>query len=579
MIKIENLYYSFPQKDLYKKISFTLEDNQHCAFIGTNGTGKSTLIEMIMNPDNYLFDGKLDISPNCRIGYVSQFSQLDKAKEMTVFDYISERFVQLQADINEVCEQMATSEELESLMEQYQDVLDAWNAIDGDNYESDISKQLKTANLTKYADMPITNLSGGEFKLVQVIKEMITGPNLLVMDEPDIYLDFEHLNALRDLINTYKGTLLVVTHNRYLLNHCFNKILHLENTQIQEFNGRYMEYNFTLLQTKIELQELAAADLEEIERNRKVVDKLRAEATVLFSATKGRTLHARVSLLERLEARRVKEPFVEIKQPEIHLTTNQEIEEETILKVSNLSVQFEEALLENVDFEIQAKDKVALIGQNGTGKTTLLRDIYQNENPSIQLNEKVQMAFLSQLQGEMFEETNTVQQEFLKLGLQNEREIKIHLSKFGIEEELLSSKIQSLSGGEKNLLQLAKIALSNANLLLLDEPTSHLDTYAQIALEKAIENYNGAILMVSHDFYTIANCMDYVLLIEDKKIRKMSIRAFRKMIYAKHFDRDYLEMEQKKKETEVKIANALQDNQFELAKSLSGKLEAIIKQL
>ena len=284
-------------------------------------------------------------------------------------------------------------------------------------------------------------------------------------------------------------------------------------------------------------------------------------------------------MLERLEARRVKEPFVEIKQPEIYLTTNQEIEEETILKVSNLSVQFEEALLENVDFEIQAKDKVALIGQNGTGKTTLLRDIYQNENPSIQLNEKVQMAFLSQLQGEMFEETNTVQQEFLKLGLQNEREIKIHLSKFGIEEELLSSKIQSLSGGEKNLLQLAKIALSNANLLLLDEPTSHLDTYAQIALEKAIENYNGAILMVSHDFYTIANCMDYVLLIEDKKIRKMSIRAFRKMIYAKHFDRDYLEMEQKKKETEVKIANALQDNQFELAKSLSEKLEAIIKQL
>ena len=126
---------------------------------------------------------------------------------------------------------------------------------------------------------------------------------------------------------------------------------------------------------------------------------------------------------------------------------------------------------------------------------------------------------------------------------------------------------------------MAKIALSNANLLLLDEPTSHLDTYAQIALEKAIENYNGAILMVSHDFYTIANCMDYVLLIEDKKIRKMSIRAFRKMIYAKHFDRDYLEMEQKKKETEVKIANALQDNQFELAKSLSEKLEAIIKQL
>jgi ATP-binding cassette subfamily F protein 3 len=144
---------------------------------------------------------------------------------------------------------------------------------------------------------------------------------------------------------------------------------------------------------------------------------------------------------------------------------------------------------------------------------------------------------------------------------------------------LLNQKIESLSGGEKNILQLAKISATKANMLLLDEPTSHLDTYSQIALEEAIKNYNGAILMVSHDFYTIANCVDYVLIIEDKTIRKMSIRKFRKMIYSNHFDKDYLEIEQKKKEVETKIEIALKNTDFAQAKILSEKLEELIKLL
>lgn len=165
------------------------------------------------------------------------------------------------------------------------------------------------------------------------------------------------------------------------------------------------------------------------------------------------------------------------------------------------------------------------------------------------------------------------------VGFKTYEEIKSHLADYGFEDEVLRQKISELSGGEKNLLQLAKIAVSNANLLLLDEPTSHLDTYSQISLESAIANYNGAVLMVSHDFYTIANCVDYVLIIEDQAIRKMSTRKFRKMIYANHFDKDYLENEQKKKEIETKIALALQDKNFEVAKDLSEKLEELIRVL
>lgn len=592
MIKAEKLSYAFPQKDLYNKISFTLEDDVHCAFIGTNGTGKSTLVDMILHPDNYLYDGKLIVDVPGRIGYVSQFYSLDEEKEVTVFDYLSEEFVRLQNEINEICDTMATADELDELMERYQNVMDQFQAIDGDFYESNIRKQLKIANLKDYEDHLLTSLSGGEFKLIQVIREMMISPKFIIMDEPDVFLDFEHLNALKNLINSHKGTLLVITHNRYLLNHCFNKILHLENAELQEFDGTYVDYNFALLEMKIEQQELAAADMEEIERNRKIVERLRNEATKVDSATKGRSLKARVSLLERLEARKTKSPFVDIKQPQIELHTSAQLldrenlaaEKEcginrNILSVENYSVTFDRQIMEDVTFSLEAGEKVAIVGPNGTGKTTILRDIYKNSNPAIRLDPDTKIAYLSQMHSEVFDEKETVLKNFEDLGFETEAQIVAYLKTYGFEEELVYNKVENLSGGEKNLLQLAKISRTNADLLLLDEPTSHLDTYSQLALEQAIEKYEGAVLMVSHDFYTVANCMDYVLLVEDKKLRKMSIRKFRKMIYADHFDKNYLELEQKKKEVENRIAFTLQAGKFEDAKKYCEDLEQIINQM
>lgn len=604
MIQVQNLSYEFPTKELYKNISFTLEEGQHCAFIGSNGTGKTTLVDMIIDPEKYLYDGKIIKSDECRIGYVNQFSKSDKDQEKTVFEFLSEKFVENQEETACVCDEMATAEDLDSVFERYQKLLDLFQAMDGDNYESNIKKQLHLIGMDSHENTEISKLSGGEYKLLQVMKEMLMQPNLLIMDEPDVFLDFSNINSLCRLINSYPGTLLVITHNRYLLNHCFNKIIHLENADIQEFDGNYTEYNFALLQKKIELQELAAADQEEIERTEKMVDHMRKEATKKDIASLGRALHAKVTHLERLRARAIKSPFVDIRLPKITLPeikNGEEIKDvqngedaglelnteemsadlidnsaKPVLKILGYEVAFNETLLENVDLELNPGEKIAIVGANGTGKTTLLRDIYKNSSDTIQIGEDVEIGFLSQLHGEMLDEEHTVYEEMEELGFERKADIQEYLKDYCFEEETLTQKIGQLSGGEQNLLQLAKIAKGNANLLLLDEPTSHLDTYSQIALEEALNEYKGAVLMVAHDFYHIVNVADSVMFVEDKTLRKMRIRSFRKMIYEKHFNKDYLELEQKKKELETRIASCLRDKDIVSAKELCEKLEEVI---
>ena len=582
MIKVENLSFGFPNVELYQDVSFTLEYGQHCAFIGSNGTGKTTLIEMILNPDKFMYDGKIIRDESWRVGYVNQFDKADKDRDVTVYEFLSEEFVRNQAESDRICAAMAVTDDLEPLLEQYQQLLDEYQAMDGDHYESNIRKQLKLAGMSHLEHLEISALSGGEYKLLQVIKEMLNAPDLLIMDEPDVFLDFENLNGLVGVINAYKGTLLVITHNRYLLHHCFDKILHLENTDVQEFDGNYISYNFALLLKKIELQEQAVKEEAEIERTRELVERLRDDATEIDSATRGRFLHAKVSQLARLEARRIKAPFVDIRQPVVHLPEVAVPKEpdpqdrNVMLRVENYAVAFDELLLENVSFELREGEKVAIVGPNGTGKTTLLREIFKNRNTAITINDGVEVGFLSQLHGEMLNEENTVLEEFFELGFPDRESIEKHLNKYCFNPDHLDSRIMVLSGGEKNLLQLAKIDVTKANLLLLDEPTSHLDTYAQIALEQAVAEYKGTVLMVSHDFYNIVNCADYVLYVEDKSIRRMRIRTFRKKIYANHFSKDYLELELKKKELETQIAKHLQDCDFAAAGQLCVKLEEVI---
>lgn len=575
MIRVDELEYGVPSKELYKGISFTIERGEHCALIGVNGTGKSTLADIIINPDEYLFDGTVEKDDDCRIGYARQFSMEDKEKEQTAAEYLSERFIKVQDDIAKVCEEMAEAADMEEVFERYQKLLDLNESMDGDNYESNIHKALYTAGMLDLKEARICDLSGGEYKVLQIVKEMLLSPDLLVLDEPDAFLDFANIHSLCELINEYKGAMLVITHNRFLLNHCFNKILHLESGELQEYAGNYTEYRCQQLREKLELKRQYIAEQDEIERTEEMVEILRKRATLMVNPTIGRSVNAKQSHLDRLISRQIDAPVFEIKDADILLPEVEPEEERTVLSVSDYSVSFDEMLLEDVDFEIKSGEKVAIVGANGAGKTTLVRDIIRNDNPSIHMGENVKYAWLSQLVGESGILEKSIYEYLQDEGFGGEEEIRIYLSGYKMGDIVIHQSMGSLSIGEQNLIQIAAMAASDAEFLILDEPTSHLDIYTQTALENAIKEYKGTVLLISHDFYLISNCTDYVLLVEDNTIRRMRARKFRKMVYDRFFSHEYLEKDRKKQEIEAEIARAYRKDELDAMEKLIDQLEKV----
>jgi len=580
MIKAEKLSFGYPQQELFHNLTFRLESGRHCALIGSNGTGKTTLAQLILHPEDFTYEGRIQLEAAGRLGYVSQFATREKEQQATVVDYLRRDFDKLEQDITAVCEEMASGDDLEALMERYQQLLDESQAMDADNAEGNIRRQLHLAELSDKADLELQKLSGGEYKLVQIIRQMLRRPGLLIMDEPDVFLDFENLTGLRDLINAYEGTLLVVTHNRYLLNHCFDKIWHLENGGMAQYDGNFLAYDHYRLQKKIDQQIAASADNAEIARLEELVERLRDDATQVISPQKGRVLKGKVSQLNRALASRTEVPYVETRRPDIRLPEVDVGEEpQPLLTVTDYSLSFERKLLSDVSFALQEGEKVALVGPNGTGKSSMLREIRKGENPAVSFSEQAEVGFFSQLHEEVFGEADSLYDLFFGLGFETREDIETYLSGYCFDPDGLHRRVEHLSGGEKNLLQLAVLGVGKANLLLLDEPSSHLDTFAQQALEEAVEAYRGAVLMVSHDFYTIAGCADRVLFVEDGTVRPMSARAFRKMIYKHHFDKDYLLLEQQKKELETRIAHCLRDNDCAKAQVLCDQLGDIVEQM
>lgn len=528
MIKVENLSYGYAEKELFNKISFEISSTDHIALIGSNGAGKSTLLDIITDKvtgnKDYLYDGKITIDPEARIGYASQFKASEKAEDITVFEYLAKDFMLLNEEIEKACDALANASDMEKALEDYQALLDKASAIDIENYEANIYRTLHTAKMSRIKDYKIDDVSGGEFKVLQVMRQMLKAPNLLLLDEPDAFLDFANINALTNLINSYPSGVVVVTHNRFLLEHCFNRIMNLENGDLDDYMGTYAEYRCWILREKLRLKKLSIDDEKEIERTQQMVEILRDRATDMVNPVIGKSVHAKQSQLDRLKARQIKAPFIQMEEPEIHFTIRENEETQGDAKV----------ILQAPDFTLKAGEKVAIVGSNGAGKTTIIKQILEDGHPDISIADGVNYALLTQ-----------------------------------------TEDAKNISGGEQGLKKLQEIAKEPVDLLILDEPTSHLDVYAQRALEKALKEYKGTVLMVSHDFYLITQAADYVLYTEDGQLTRMRSRKFRKMVYDKYFSPEYFELDRKKQEIEQNIIAAYIKEDLDKVEKLCGDMENV----
>lgn len=523
MIKFNKVTFVYPTKDILDEVSFEINPGDHTVLIGSNGTGKSTLIKLIQNPEVYTYEGDIKRNENIRIACVDQFIR-HEASELTGFEFLAAPFVELQKRLDDICALMADENAPADIYDKYQEALDEMDSVDGYNYENNIYKELDIAGLTQIAETPVDRISGGEYKLLSIIRTMLLKPQLLIMDEPDVFLDFDNLVGLMKLLNDYDGTVLAITHNRLLLNQCFTSVMHLEDEKLQQFPGTFAEYNHAMLETKLDMAELRTRFDDYIEEQRELVEKMRKHASETSDGKIGRQLRARSSYLERQLAMRGDYPFLE---PGNYDFTMPEVEAEdadTILTVKDYSLSFDREILKAVNFEVKRGDKISIVGANGTGKTSMLKDLYR-----MLLEVEPQTAMFSQI--------------------------------YDDDEE-------KLSGGERNVRQIESICNSGAKVILLDEPTSHLDIYAQAALEKALKSYTGTIIMVSHDFYTVTGCANRVFLLENGTMREQSPRAYRKSIYRNYFDSDIFELERMRKETEMRVNRLIGEKKFDEARGL-----------
>ncbi|MDT3844304.1 MAG: ATP-binding cassette domain-containing protein [Bacillota bacterium] len=541
MIKFENVSFGFPQKDLYEDISFSIEAGDHAALIGSNGCGKSSLIRLILDRDHYTYDGIIRIDPGCRIGCISQFVE-HTSEEITSFDYLATPFLDLLARFDEICARLC-EEENPDLQTQYDSLMAELDSLDAYNYEPTIRKMLSSAGLDNIADTPVTRISGGEYKLLCILRSMLMKPQLLIMDEPDVFLDFENLVSLTRMINRYDGTILAVTHSRLLLSQCFDKILDIENKGIREFPGTFAEYSTWILETKIGLFEHCRDFDEFIEKQEDIVKRVGELASAMAIPRLGRQVKARATYLERLKKMRGEDPFLEDHHHAFRFLTaaesalsdsdhGPEIEPAPVIALKDFSLSYDREILSHLSFSVQKGEKVALVGANGTGKSSLLREIYamlEKEAPG----------------------------------------------KAGYFRQVITEQDGDLlSGGERCLAQLDRLCEEPHDILLLDEPTSHLDIHAQIALEKAIREYTGTVLMVSHDLFAVTGCTDRVLILENGTVREMSGRSYRKSVYRNYFDSDIFETERRRIAAEIRVSNLIRARKFdearkELSESLS----------
>ncbi len=503
ILSLNNIQKSFGTDIILENVSLTAEANDKIGIVGVNGAGKSTLFKIITG-ELSLDGGNVTIPSDVSLGYFSQNIEIDSTKTiyeelLTVFEHIisiEEKMRQTELEMSHT-----NGEELERLMNEYSRLSHTLEEKNGYEYKSRLRGVIKGLGFTAdEAYQHINELSGGQKTRVALGKLLLTSPDILLLDEPTNHLDLESLQWLEDFIRSYKGCVIIISHDRYFLDKTVTKILEIENRKSKLYTGDYSFYaERKILDRDIELKHYISQQ-REIKRQEEVIRKLKS-----YNREKSvKRAESREKALEKMEKLDAPESLPDSMRLEI---TPRRESGNDVLSVDSLAKSFDnKKLFSNLSFEIKKGEKVALIGPNGIGKTTLFRIILDKLAPdsgTYKLGAGVTIGYYDQEHATL----NTDKTIFDEISdtypdLKN-TQIRNVLAAFVFTGDDVFKKISSLSGGEKGRVSLAKIMLSNANFLVLDEPTNHLDLNSKEILENALSSYKGTVLYISHDRYFI----------------------------------------------------------------------------
>lgn len=522
-IELNNIIKNYGLKNVLNGMNLTLKTGERAAIIGCNGAGKSTVLKIIMKQEN-ISAGTINIRKNATIGMLKQIYEYEETNP-NVYTFLQrsfEHFFELETKLKKLEDEMSyekDDEKISELLQKYGNVQQKYIQMGGYDIQEKFNKICSGLQINeKMLNQNYNDLSGGEKTIVNLGALLLKEPSILLLDEPTNHLDMEKLEWLEKFLKEYKGTILMVSHDRYFLDKIATKTILLENGKEKIYFGNYSYF-------LKEDEKRTLAEFENYKNQQKMIKKMKESIKTLRKfgeLAKNEMFFKRAKSIEKKLAKIEQLPQVDLEQKTL-LNFKLNIDSRSgkdVVIINNLNKNFESKnIFENANLQIHYGEKIALIGKNGTGKSTLLK-IIMNEDceytGEIKIGQSVNIGYIPQ--EIKFEDDNqTILNFFEQFDNRNETEIRTSLAKYMFRGNDVFKKVSSLSGGEKVRLILAKLLKQNINFLILDEPTNHIDIETRELLEEAIKEYSGTVLFVSHDRYFINNLAERIVEVKEKR--------------------------------------------------------------
>lgn len=536
--KISNGSVTLSGNTILEDINFKVSDNEKIGIVGRNGSGKTTLLKAIVGEidlENGYDDLKVESVGDYKVGYVKQ--NVDNNLNIKMIDYIVDAYsnlIDIEKSMKKLENKMISGYD-ENIVNKYNDLISKYEYLGGYTYKKEYEVALKKFGFSESdKDKLLSEFSGGQLTKLSLVKLLLSKPDLLILDEPTNHLDINTIEWLEDYLKNYNKSIIIVSHDRMFLDNVCNVIYDIEYGTLKRYNGNYTYFVNKKHEDHLKQERDYDAQQKEIKRLQAIADRFR------YKPSKASMAMSKLKQIERMV--KIDKPQKENNRTfKTNFSPNQESYRD-VLKVKNLSIGYDKEL-SRVTFNVERKDKLGIIGENGIGKSTLLKTIMGFISPlggKYTFGDKVNIGYFSQ-QLDNIDPSKTIYEEIDNaFPSMSPTEIRSLLGAFDFHGDEVFKNISSLSGGEKVRVSLCKILNSRPNVLILDEPTNHLDIINKNTIEKMLKEYNGTIIMVSHDRYLIKNVCTKLLVFNKDEV----------VLYNYGYD-EYLEKRKVVKESEI----------------------------